>query len=183
MWRLTGGEKGGKVAGIDDRIEESKNWFERMAEHLPGYRGYKEKELRREADKTQRLFVAERLDAVRAGLDDLKLDLVNRGDLDTLGSVDVIIRKLRTVADRIRYADYGYAGLFDTDKVDEAVLDQLYAFDRQLETGVGELETLKGALSADSPSLKSDLKVLEDKIEALGEQFSQREHLITGAGR
>jgi len=171
------------VAGIDDRIEESKNWFERVAEHLPGYRGYKQKELRREADKTQRLFVAERLDAVRVGLDDLKLDLVNRGDLETLGYVDVVIRKLRTVADRIRYADYGYAGLFDTDKVDESVLERLYDFDRGLEGAVSELDTLKGALSMDSPSLRSDLKLLEDKIEVLAEQFGQRENLITGAGR
>ncbi len=171
------------MAGIDDRIEESKNWFERVAEHLPGYRGYKQKELRREADKTQRLFVAERLDAVRVGLDDLKLDLVNRGDLETLGYVDVVIRKLRTVADRIRYADYGYAGLFDTDKVDESVLERLYDFDRGLEGAVSELDTLKGALSMDSPSLRSDLKLLEDKIEVLAEQFGQRENLITGAGR
>jgi hypothetical protein len=178
-----GPKKGEIVAGIDDRIEQSKNWFERMAEHVPGYRGYKKKELRREADKAQRLYIAERLDAIRVGLDDLKLDLVNRGDLGTLSLVDVIIRKLHTVADRIRFADYGYAGLFDTQKVDEAVLDQLYAFDQQLDGGVTEMETLKAALSADSPSLKGDLALLEDKIEALGGQFSEREHLITGAGR
>jgi hypothetical protein len=177
------GKKGEAVAGIDDRIEESKNWFERMAEHVPGYKGYKQKELRREADKTQRLFVAERLDRVLARLDGVKLDLVNRGDLEKLGFIDVTTRKLRTVADKIRFADYGYAGLFDTDKVDEAVLDQLYQFDNQLVTGVGEIETLATALSADSPSLKTDLGLLEDKIEALGAQFSEREHLITGAGR
>lgn len=175
--------KGENVAGIDDRIEESKNWFERMAEHVPGYKGYKEKEIRREADKTQRLYVAERLDAVLAKLDAVKLDLVNRGDLEKLGFVDVTTRKLRAVADKIRFADYGYAGLFDTDKVDEAVLDQLYQFDNQLVTGVGEIETLSAALSADSPSFKSDLGLLEDKIEALGTQFAEREHLITGAGR
>ena len=44
-------------------------------------------------------------------------------------------------------------------------------------------ETLAGALSADSPTLKSDIGILEDKIEALGVQFAEREHLITGAGR
>jgi hypothetical protein len=176
-------KKGETVAGIDDRIDESKNWFERMAEHVPGYKGYKEKELRREADHTQRLFIAERLDSVVAKLDGVKLDLVNRGDLEKLGLIDVTGRKLRTVTDRIRYADYGYAGLFDTDKVDEPVLDQLYQFDMQLTTGAGEIETLAAALSADSPSLKSDLAILEDKIEALGTQFSEREHLITGAGR
>jgi hypothetical protein len=171
------------VSGIDDRIEESKNWFERLAEHVPGYKGYKDKELRREADKTQRLFVAERLDTVLGKIDTVKLDLVNRGDLDKLGLVDVTIRKLRTVADKIRFADYGYAGLFDTDKVDEAVLDQLYQLDNGLVTTVGEIETLAGTLNADSPSLKSDLGLLEDKIEALGSQFAEREHLITGAGR
>lgn len=171
------------MAGIDDRIEESKNWFERMAEHIPGYKGYKEKELRREADKTQRLFVAERLDSVLKKVDAIKLDLVNRGDLDKLGLIDVTGRKLRTVTDKIRFADYGYAGLFDTDKVDEPVLDQLYQFDNGLVAAVGEIETLADALSADSPTLKNDMALLEAKIEALEAQFAEREHLITGAGR
>ena len=44
------------MAGIDERIEESKNWFERMAEQIPGYKGYKEKECSREADKIERLY-------------------------------------------------------------------------------------------------------------------------------
>jgi hypothetical protein len=171
------------VAGIDDRIEESKNWFERLVENIPGYRGYKEKELRREADKTQRLYIAERLDSALAKLDSVKLDLVNRGELDRLGLIDVASRKLRTVTDRIRFADYGHAGLFDTAKVDEAMLDQLYQFDHQLMTSVAEIETLAGALSADSPSLASDVGILDEKIEALGTQFSEREHLITGVGR
>jgi len=171
------------VAGIDDRIEQSKNWFERMAEHVPGYKGYKDKELRREADKTQRLFVAERLDGVGRKLEEVKLDLVNAGQLPMLATIDVAGRKLKTLADKIRYADYGYAGLFDTDKVDEAMLDQLYQFDNGLVTGVQDIETLTGAMSADSPTLKNDIALLEDKIEALGGQFAEREHLITGAGR
>ena len=54
---------------IDSRIEESKNWFERAAEHVPGYKGYKKKELRREADKLQREYVAERLEAARVAFE------------------------------------------------------------------------------------------------------------------
>jgi len=171
------------VSGIDDRIEESKNWFEKLAEHIPGYKGYKEKELRREADKTQRMYIVERLVTVQAKLDGVKLDFVNRADLAKIGAVDLAGRKLRTVTDKIRYADYGYAGLFDTDKVDEPILDQLYQFDNGLVTAVGEIETLAGALSADSPTITTDVAILEDKIEALDAQFAEREHLITGAGR
>ncbi len=61
------------------------------------------------------------------------------------------------MADKIRYADYGFAGLFDTDKVDEPILDQLYQFDNALVTVVNEIETLANALSADSPTLTSDV--------------------------
>ena len=67
--------------------------------------------------------------------------------------------------------------------MDEPILDQLYQFDHGLVTAVGEIETLADALSADSPTLTSDIALLDDKIEALGAQFAEREHLITGAGR
>jgi hypothetical protein len=171
------------MAGIDDRIEESKNWFERMAEHIPGYKGYKEKELEREADKIERLYLAERLDSCGQKLDDLKLELVNRGNLDMLGVIDVTIRKLRKVRDRVQFADYGYAGLFDTTKVGLEKLEELKTFDKQLETEAGGIDELANALAADSPSLRTDVGLLDDRIEALDNRFDEREHLITGAGR
>lgn len=171
------------MAGIDERIEESKNWFERLMEHIPGYKGYKEKELGREADKIERVYVAERLDSSRKKLEDLQLELTQRGNLDILGVVDVTMRKLRKVRDRVQFADYGYAGLFDTTKVGKEKIDELYAFDKQLETDAGGIEELTGALSADSPSLRTDVGLLDDRIEALDARFSEREHLITGAGR
>jgi hypothetical protein len=171
------------MAGIDDRIEESKNWFERMAEHIPGYKGYKEKELEREADKIERLYLAERLDSCGQKLDDLKLELVNRGNLDMLGVIDVTIRKLRKVRDRVQFADYGYAGLFDTTKVGLEKLGALKAFDKQLEAEAGGIDELANALAADSPSLRTDMGLLDDRIEALDNRFNEREHLITGAGR
>jgi hypothetical protein len=171
------------VAGIDERVEESKNWFERIAERIPLYNGYKQKELRREADKTERLYAAGLLDSMVGKLDGLKADVLNRGDLDTLGVIDVVIRKIRKVADRVRFADYGYAGLFDPAKVREPELDQLRQFDREFGAGIGELMPLLEALKADSPSLRSDLGLLEEKVEALDARFSDRENLITGAGR
>lgn len=171
------------MAGIDDRIEESKNWFERIAQHLPGYKGYKQKELRREADKIQRLYVAERLDACRSKLDDIQLDLTRRGSLDLLGIVDTTIRKMRKVRDRVQFADYGYAGLFDATKVGKEKLDELYQFDLQMREQAKGIEELSGTLSADSPSLRTDIDLLDERVDALDAYFSEREHLITGAGR
>jgi hypothetical protein len=169
--------------GIDERIQESKNWFERAAEHVPGYKGYKEKELRREADKIQRLYVAERLEAARKRLDDVQLDLTRRASLDMLSLIEEAIRKLRTIRDRIQFADYGYAGLFDTVKVDQAKLDELYQFDVRLAQEAKGVEDLAAAINADSPSLRIDVDLLEDRIDALDAYFAGREQLITGAGR
>jgi len=169
--------------GIDDRIEESKNWFERAAEKVPGYSGYKEKELTREADKTQRVYIAERLEPCLAQLDDLKLDLLKAGKLDAVGEVDVAMRKLRKVRDRVQFADYGYAGMFDATKAGGQTIQQLYDFDKSLETEAGGIRDFSGTLAADSPSLRADIKLLDDRIEALDEHFTERDHLITGAGR
>jgi hypothetical protein len=171
------------MAGIDERIEESKNWFERMMGHVPGYKGYKEKELGREADKIQRVYVAERLDPCLSKLDDLKLDLIKAANLDALGEIDVTMRKLRKVRDRVQFADYGYAGLFDATKVGAQKIDELKAFDQGLETEAGAISDLATALAADSPSLRADIRLLDDRIEALDAHFSERENLITGAGR
>ena len=169
--------------GIQERMEESKNWFERAAERVPGYRGYKDKELRREADKLQRLYVGERLETCRRALEEVQLDLTRRGSLDLLGVIDTTIRRLRTSTDRIRYADYGYAGLFDTTKVGEEKLAELYQFDVRLQERARGLEDLAAILTADSPSLRADLDLLDQRIEALGAYFAGREQLITGAER
>lgn len=172
-----------RADGIGARIEESKNWFERAAEHIPGYKGYKKKELRREADKLQREYVAERLEAARLKLEDVALAVTDRGDLQLLASVDRTGRKLRTIKDRYLYADYGYAGIFDTVKVGEDIIEQLYRFDVQSQEYAIHLEQLADTLSADSPSLRSDLEIFDQRVVALDQSFAEREHLITGAGR
>lgn len=171
------------MAGIDDRIEESKNWFERMMEHVPGYKGYKEKEVTREADKIERVYVAERLEPSLARLDDVKLDILKTGNLDALGDIDVLMRKLRKVRDRVQFADYGYAGVFDATKAGVEKIQELYAFDKGLETEAGAITDFAAALAADSPSLRTDIKLLDDRIDAFDTHFSERENLITGAGR
>ncbi|GAB4245926.1 MAG: hypothetical protein Kow00129_06020 [Thermoleophilia bacterium] len=168
---------------VHGRIDESKNWFEKAAENIPGYRGYKQKELRREADRLQRDYVAERLELARRRIEELELALSRMGDLDLLGFVDTTARKLRTVKDRFAYADYGYAGLFDAVKVDEQILDRLYEFDADLQAEARGVEELVDTLRADSPSLRSDIALLDERIEALDEYFAQREHIITGVGR
>ncbi len=171
------------MGDIGARIDESKNWFERAAERVPGYRGYKQKELRREADKIQRVFVAERLESGRRALENVELAISRGGKLDMLGVIDTVVRKLRTVKDRYLYADYGYAGWFDAVKIGQDVLDRIYQLDVQAQEAAVAIEQLAKTIKADSPSLRVDVDILDQRIEALDEFFAEREHVVTGVGR
>ena len=51
------------------------------------------------------------------------------------------------------------------------MLDQLYQFDVQSQEQARAVEQMVGPLNADSPSLRSDLALLDDKVEALDEYF------------
>ncbi len=104
-----------------------------LADKIPGYRGYAEKEARREADKELRTATAAAFASQVTRITRVQEQMINQGDFERVDDLDRSIGALQHLADRIRTASYGFTGFFDDDKVDEVVLDRLYAFD--LETG------------------------------------------------
>jgi hypothetical protein len=134
------------MVDVKGTIQTGQGGFEKLVSSIPGYGGYKQKDLRRDADKVLRMYVAARLDDERRRLSDLQLQLVSTGQLDLLDDIDQAIRKVQFLVDRIRTATYGYAGFFDAVKVQEAQLDALYAFDNALLDEVGKIAATIQAL-------------------------------------
>lgn len=134
-----------------DLIEKAKaaqGALERTFAGLPGIKGYKEKELRREADKTVRELLARDLDEQRKRLQALQVDLLGAGGLQWVDDVERAVNKLQTLVDRIKTASYGYAPLFDDVKVKEPQLEALAQFDQQMVDRVGALQAQVDALAA-----------------------------------
>jgi len=113
--------------------------LEALAAKIPGFKGYKQKELRREADKMLRMEVAGKLDDQRKRLVELQMQLITGRMIEFLDDLERAITKLQGLIDRIRTASYGYAGLFDAVKVKEEQLDALYEFDNRLLDSVSEI--------------------------------------------
>jgi hypothetical protein len=98
---------------------------------------------------------------------------------------------LNRFIDKLDTASYGYAGLFDANKVTEVELDQLYAFDQGLMTGVhtlsGDLDTLQAATHADAGSppaagttdLAGAMAKLGTTIDGLLQTWSHRNDVLT----
>ncbi len=113
-------------------FDSMESWVERIAQRIPGYAGYKAREKRREADKLLRTALAQRLKEQVQRLTDIQQRLLRSGGLRWLDDVETVVTRLQAAADKIRTASYGYAGLFDAVKVNEAQLKRLYEFDAAL---------------------------------------------------
>jgi hypothetical protein len=165
-------------------IEDSKGGLESLASKIPGYRGYKEKENRRAADKLLRDHLSDQLNEQKRRLAELQRDLLEGGGLLLVDDLDRAVTKVQNLADRIRTASYGYAGLFDEIKVKEEELDALYDFDESM---LGHVSAIQAAIDALAAAMDAggDVKAsIGDVVSAAEEAntiWRQRESAITGA--
>ncbi len=151
--------------------KSEKNYLEKLADAIPGLKGYREKESRRDTDKRFRDYLADKIDRSRGNLDEMKRILVNQGKLDGLAELDRLSQKMMKSANQIRHASYGYSGLFDQVKIQENELDQIYQLDLSMLSDVEALET----------SLKDQNAAHEwdSKIQAIDQKLDDRKHLFS----
>ena len=158
---------------------------ERIAAFLPGFRGYKEKELRRESDKLIRNHLTLKLSNAKTDLKMINQKLADRRYFDVLTDTDRLGAKMDRVVEKVNHASYGYTGFFDAVKVKEEALDRMIAFDSQLmnEANVlsAEIEAFKAELaSGETKNLKTRIQNVADKLEVLEGTFDKREEVILG---
>jgi hypothetical protein len=166
------------------RIEDSRGGLESLISKIPGYHGYKEKENRRAADKLLRDQLTKQLDEQRRRLAELQRNLVDSGGLLMVDDLDRAVTKVQKLADKIRTATYGYAGIFDAVKVKEEQLDTLYVFDEGMLEHVTSVETAIDALATAIDSNGDVKSAIRAVVSAAGEAettWRQRESAITGA--
>jgi hypothetical protein len=158
---------------------------ERIAAALPGFRGYKEKELRRESDKLIRNHIYMKLTHNQENIKNVFQKVSDRRYMDILPDMDRLVAKVDRVSEKINHASYGYSGFFDVVKVKEDNLDRMISFDNQLVVDVDALTAAVDALktqvsSGDYVNLKDKVQTVTDKVEALEDAFDKRQEVILG---
>lgn len=155
-----------------ERARERRNFLERIGARIPGFRGYLEREMRREVDKMQRDWLALQVDRGREALQGRIRDWSRSGNLANLDLAASSDKALDRLANRIRHADYGSSGFFDAVKIGEAELDRLYAFDLAL---IGTVENLVERMELlPATAAEPDLRALLDAVQAADRQFDER---------
>ena len=167
---------------------EAKNQMrlgERIVAAIPGFRGYKEKELRRESDKLIRNHLYLKLSKAKNELKSVFQKLSDRRYFDVLTDMDRLVAKFDRVAAKVNHASYGYAGFFNIVKVKEENLDRMIEFDNQLVYATEGLAADVNAFKAEikrgeTKNLKEKIQQIVDKIETFEETFDKRGEVILG---
>ena len=169
-----------------DVYQEAKDQMrlsERIAAFVPGFRGYKEKELRRESDKLIRNHLYLKLSGVRDDIKAIFQKLADRRYFDVLTDMDRLNAKMDRIVEKVNHASYGYSGFFDAVKVKEDSLDRMIDFDNKLLDNVNALSTEVDAFKADLASgntsnFKTRVQSVIDKLESLEDTFDQRNEVM-----
>ncbi len=165
-----------------DNVKREMSGLEELVAKIPGYKGYKEKEQRREADKLLRDHIAGRMRTAKTQLDALQTDLISAGKYNLLTETGSAATQIQTFIDRVRTAPYGYSGLFDAVRVKEDDLDRVYEFDAAL---VSYADRIEGAIARAREGIEGeDARALVLVIRDLGREanttFDQRADVLRG---
>lgn len=173
------------MTDLRQTISDNLGKFESLMAKIPGYKGYKEKEMRREADMLLRQHLAAQYEAQLRRASEVASQMLTGPGVSQLTEMDKGNTRLQTFIDKIKTAGQGYAGLFDAIKVKEDELDKLYDFDNQMllqvDSVAAALEAIQAALdggdaSALAPAVRGYVKAVTDA----SAQFDQRRDVLTG---
>lgn len=110
--------------------------LERVAAHVPDFRGYVEREGRRHADRLLRDHGAAHLERVLRDLE-ARIPQAACEDADETRELMALVERVRG---ELRFADRGYSGFFEEAKLDDGpALDAVYAQDERIAVQLAEL--------------------------------------------
>jgi hypothetical protein len=165
------------------RHQHERNAFESVLLRIPGFRGYLQKEYRRESDRLARQWMIERLRQGKSGLDGLMRQLVDAGQIDALPQLERVRSRLDHFTSSLSAEMSGYSGLFDYVKINEQTLDRVYEHDAGLMEEVDAFATRMQRLGAKAEDASPVAADLLSRLDGLQAQLALRADLLKGLGR
>ena len=161
---------------VKGEMKSEMSLTERIAMYIPIYRGYKEKNLRREEDRAVRGELSRALQGTKAELATIQRELVSQPDL---------MMDLERIRTKVKKAVNGYSGFHTAVKILEDDLDALVAWDAKL---IEDIQLLRQGTAdlLDSVDrgmeVKAEIRNLERGVDSMMEDYNQRETVMKGFG-
>ncbi len=160
------------------RVQESRTAWERVLLMVPGYRGYRGRDLIRGTDQLVRDQVALRLKQALGALKDGYKGIVNQGDMELAAEVDSRVRTLDRLSQAVSHAASGYTGRWDPAKILDTQLDRAVEFDANLLEGAGGIA--QGADAFRAALTRESIVQVRAQLEQFDRTFASRKQVMLG---
>ena len=170
---------------IFDKVSGDLDPFKKILSYIPGFKGYMERQKRRDADALLRQTIADRFEQQWQRVSGLQRDFISQGELSYVDDLEAAAVKLRTFVDRVRRATRGYSGLFDAVKIGEDELARLYEYDANmlaLSDEVGRaLDNVEASIGSDGlpAAIRNVVKTAQQCIDI----YNRREEAFLGTAQ
>ena len=168
------------------KVTSQQDPFKRLGSLIPGFKGYIERQNRRDADKLLRDTVARRFDEQWKRISQLQVDMVSQGMISYVDDMERASLQLRTFIDKISTAPRGYSGLFDAVKINEKELEAIYQYDAaffDLAEQVGRAIDHVEASLGDEDALPAAIRNLTSLARTAVETYNRRSEVVIGDGK
>lgn len=163
-----------------DKVHSQMDVFKKILSKIPGFKGYMERQARRDSDKLLRQTIADRFEQQWGRISTIQRDLLSSGDIQYVDDMEAAAIKLRAFIDRVRRARRGYSGMFDAVKINEEELLQMYQYDAQmldLEDEVSHaIDNVEASIGSDG--LPAAIRNLRSVAQQCVDAFDGREDVI-----
>jgi hypothetical protein len=167
------------------KVKGERSILEKIMGYVPGYHGYKEKELRRESDRLVRTEAVYRLKAAKTSIRRTFANptLVQKLSQDDTYKLNALNSRLDRVTQRIDRAVAGYAGMFDAVKVKEDKLDTVIQHDVSLIEKAEAIRTGSEQIAKMQPGddeWGTAMDTLISKVEEYDSLIDKRSEILRG---
>lgn len=157
---------------------EGRNLFEVIGSLIPGYKGYREKEMRRDSDRILRDAIVKWLTDRFPAMDQAIGRCVREARMDLVGPLNEIRQQVDALAQTVKHSARGYSGFFDTLQIKEEDLDRLYRYDLGLRNKAEQFALQLAALPL-AKDIGALLPEIRQALMEVGEMVRHRDSALT----
>ena len=143
-------------------MERTVNILDKIGSLIPGYRGYAERDGRRNCDKQLRSILSSKLIECENTLVNRINEAITNSDKPLMRKIEVCRKLINTTQSKINYAPYGESGFFSDQQIKEDELMKIYHFDLDMAEVVCEIENI----------------ILEHNIESIMKKLSELDNIL-----
>ena len=106
-------------------MKRKTNIFDKIGTLIPGYKGYQERDSRRECDRQLREQIADKLSETEKIIN----SLIEDSELSELSEIEKVRKKISNLKDLIKYSSYGASAFFSDSVIKNDKLENIYQMD------------------------------------------------------